>query len=383
MGLQFGRTGRPCPFPRRAVLPVDDFGYPVPENEKRRLKALRDYQILDTLPEQIYDDFLAVATAIFDCPIAQLSFIDENRQWFKSRIGLEQTETPREVAFCAHAVAKPEEVLVVEDALLDPRFVDNPLVTSDPRIRFYAGAPLVTPDGDAVGTVCVIDREPREASPEQLEALRILARQIVDVLELHRSVTQLEQSVLEQDAKVEELEEIRKTLEDNERGLKVQSLTDHLTGVGNRRALESRLKDELARIRRHEGALSVAMIDLDRFKEFNDDFGHIEGDHALMSVASLLSSGLRIQDYLARFGGEEFVILLPGTRIRGAIVMAERFRRTVQHASWSKRPLTISVGVTSTEDGTIDSGDLLRQADEALYRSKAAGRNRVNGPKSP
>lgn len=358
---------------------MDDPGYPVPENEDRRLKALRGYQILDTLPEQVYDDFLAIASTIFGCPIAQLSFIDADRQWFKARIGIEQQETPRDVAFCAHAITRPGEIMIVRDAQEDPRFRDNLLVTSAPHIRFYAGAPLVTPDGDAVGTVCVIDREPRDATPAQQEALMILSRQIVDHLELRRGVAELEDLVLRQDARVEELEEARRGLEDSERNLRTQSLTDHLTGVGNRRALESRLRDELARIGRHGGALSVAMIDLDRFKEFNDDFGHLEGDHALVSVASLLSSDLRTQDYLGRFGGEEFVVVLPGTRLRGAMVMAERFRRTIQRASWSRRPLTISVGVASTEDGTIDSGDLLRQADEALYRSKTEGRNRVNG----
>ncbi len=358
---------------------MDDPGYPVPENEERRLDSLRKYQILDTPPQQIYDDFLAIASAIFGCPIAQLSFVDSDRQWFKARIGIEQQETPRDIAFCAHAIVKPEEVMIVKDASEDPRFKDNPLVTSHPHVRFYAGAPLVTPDGDAVGTVCVLDREPRDVTPEQQEALRVLSRQIVDVLELRRGVAELEYLVLQQDARVEELEEARRGLEDSERNLRTQSMTDHLTGIGNRRALESRLKDELSRIQRNGGALSVAMIDLDHFKDFNDDFGHMEGDHALVSVASLLESGLRAQDYLARFGGEEFVVVLPGTRIRGAMVMAERFRRTVQRASWAKRPLTISVGVACTEDGAIESGDLLRQADEALYRSKEQGRNRVNG----
>jgi diguanylate cyclase (GGDEF)-like protein len=354
--------------------------YPLPENEARRLQALRDYGILDTLPEQVYDDFVAIASTIFGCPVAQLSLVDEDRQWFKARIGIDQQETPRDVAFCAHAIVTPGEVMVVRDAMEDARFKDNPLVTGDPRIRFYAGAPLVTPEGDAVGTVCVIDREPRDATPEQFEALKILSRQIVDHLELRRGVAELEQLVLNQDAQVGELQEAQRALESSERDLRAQSLTDHLTGVGNRRALEERLEDEFARVRRYGGGLSLAMVDLDHFKEYNDLFGHLEGDHALVSVASLLVSDLRAQDFLARYGGEEFVVVLPGTDLRGARVMGERFRRTIQRASWPNRPLTISVGVASLGDDTAAPKDLLRRADEALYRSKRAGRNRVSSP---
>ncbi|MBN2176941.1 MAG: sensor domain-containing diguanylate cyclase [Demequinaceae bacterium] len=356
--------------------------FPLPANETRRLQALRDYGILDTLPEQVYDDFLAVASAIFGCPVAQLSLVDEDRQWFKAKIGIEQDETPRDIAFCAHAIVKPEEVMVVRDATLDPRFRDNPLVTSDPSIRFYAGAPLVTPAGDAVGTVCVLDRQPRDVTPDQLEALRILSRQIVDHMELRRGVTELERMILDQDARMEALEEAQRVLKESELDLKAQSRTDPLTGVGNRRALEERLEAEFARAQRNPGGFSIAMVDLDHFKEYNDRFGHIEGDNALISVASLLVSDLRAQDFLARYGGEEFVIVLPGTSLRGAMVMGERFRRTIQRASWSNKPLTISVGVASTEDSKVTPGDLLRRADEALYRSKSAGRNHVSGPKA-
>lgn len=361
---------------------MSDPTYPLPENEERRLQALHDYGILDTLPEQVYDDFLSIASALFGCPVAQLSFVDEDRQWFKARIGIDQQETSRDVAFCAHAIVKPEEVMVVRDATLDPRFRDNPLVTSDPFVRFYAGAPLVTPAGDAVGTVCIIDREPRDATPDQLEALRILSRQIVDHLELRRTVMELERLVLNHDSKVEELQEVQRTLEAREKDLREQSLTDHLTGVGNRRALEGRLEDEFARVQRHGGECSIAMIDLDHFKEFNDLFGHVEGDRALVSVASLLASDLRAHDFLGRYGGEEFIVILPATSLKGAMVMGERFRRTVQRASWPKHPLTVSIGVATLDDSMNKPVDLVKKADEALYRSKHAGRNRVSSPEA-
>jgi len=163
---------------------------PVPACEIEKLAALESYEVLDTAPEKAFDDITRLASQLCSAPIALITFVDGERQWFKSRVGLTESETPRELIFCAHTILQ-NDVLVVHDALEDERFATNALVTSAPHIRFYAGAPLLTPEGQALGTVCVLDRVPRELTPEQKDALQILSRQVIAQLELRRSVATL------------------------------------------------------------------------------------------------------------------------------------------------------------------------------------------------
>jgi PAS domain S-box-containing protein len=167
---------------------------PIPDNEAERLQALYKYQILDTGAEEVFDDFTRLASQICGTSIALISLVDAERQWFKSRLGLNATETHRDQAFCAYAILKPDELLIVEDATLDDRFADNPLVKNEPKIRFYAGAPLLTPDNLAIGTLCVVNREPMTLSPWQQEALRALSRQVIAQLELRFNLNSLRQS---------------------------------------------------------------------------------------------------------------------------------------------------------------------------------------------
>jgi signal transduction histidine kinase len=169
---------------------------PLPSNESARLEKLKSYGILDTLPEFEYDEIVKLASWICDTPISTVTLIDEKRQWYKAQKGLANTETSRDISFCAHAI-RGTEIMIVKDATKDERFFDNPLVTGNPDIRFYAGMPLMTTEGYALGTLCVIDRKPKELTQLQLDALEILARQATKFMEMRRrllSMTKLYES---------------------------------------------------------------------------------------------------------------------------------------------------------------------------------------------
>jgi hypothetical protein len=165
---------------------------PLPANESERLKALAEYQILDTLPEEVYDDITRIASEITGTPIALLNLIDKNRLWTKSMQGLELTDTPREIGFCAHAILNPDDIMVVEDTRYDDRFNDNPLTTGDPSIIFYAGVPIVDGGGHALGTLCIMDHRPRTLPDNKLMALKSLAKLVNAHFELRKTRIELE-----------------------------------------------------------------------------------------------------------------------------------------------------------------------------------------------
>lgn len=356
----------------------------VPANEAQRLRTLHAYNVLDTLPEQAYDDITFLASRICGTPIALVSLVDEDRQWFKSRVGLEATETPRDVAFCAHAINTPEELFIVRDAREDSRFADNPLVTDAPSIRFYAGAPLVTRTGMPLGTLCVIDRVPRTLSPEQTESLRALSRQVMAQLDLARSLAALTNAMAESRRYADQLEDYQHKLEETNAQLEAMSFTDALTGLKNRRAFEEQLDQAYTRAVRYGRQPSLALVDVDNFKVYNDTYGHQAGDEALRAVARTIRAEAGPQSVAARFGGEEMAVLAHELGEHEADALAERICRAVEalgmpHAGAEGiGRLTVSIGGTRLVPlpGRSANG-ALQLADQNLYAAKRQGRNRV------
>ncbi|AFY39499.1 GAF sensor signal transduction histidine kinase [[Leptolyngbya] sp. PCC 7376] len=257
--------------------------FPIPSNEAERLDALEEYQILDSLPEQSFDDLTAIAAQICGTPIALISLVDKERQWFKSRQGIDATETPRGHSFCTHAIMDPEEVLVVPNALEDPRFLVSPLVKAAPHIRFYAGAPLVNPDGYALGTLCVIDDQPRNLSDAQKTALEALSRQVVSQLELFKQTNQLQHQVEVSQQKQEVLEDTLEQLKQTQTSLihaeKMSTLGHLVRGIahevnnpvnfifGNLKSLEDYATDLFELLDQYQNDVKVESPELAELKE--------------------------------------------------------------------------------------------------------------------
>lgn len=465
-----------------------------PENEDQRLAALRACQVLDSEPEPAFDRITALAARLFSVPIALVSLVDESRQWFKSRVGLDVNETPRGISFCTHAILSAEP-MVVADAALDPRFRANPLVTGPPHIRFYAGAPLLNGEGLALGTVCVIDTVPRQVDHALLATLADLAALAVDELELRQNKVQLElrsralelaleesqrnrllfekiahtspdviylldlatrrniyvnrdalahlgytpeqlrdfgdqllPAILHPDDLVPVVEHFRHfdkladddnleilyrtrhasgsyrwflarenvfrrnpdgspceilgvatdvtELKEAEQLSSRMAVVDELTQVANKRAFRQRLHQLVLEGQRGR-QFALVIADIDHFKHLNDACGHLEGDCVLRGFADRLVASVRNVDLVARFGGEEFAILLVDVDGATALLLAERLREAVTSVP-SPRAVSASFGVCTFQAAPDANGDaLLAAADGALYEAKRTGRNRV------
>jgi diguanylate cyclase (GGDEF)-like protein len=321
----------------------------IPADEPLRLAALRSYGVLDTEAEADFDGLVKLAAEFTGCPIAAISLLDADRLWFKARHGLDADEVPRELAFCAHALLRPGEHLSVPDAARDDRFLDNALVTGGGGLRSYLGVPLVNAEGHALGTLCVIDRVPRQHDARMVETVRHLARAATSNLELRRALTRVSAA----------------------------SLTDQLTGLPNRRAVMGTLEATMVR---DQGAAVIAM-DLDHFKEANDAHGHAAGDALLCAAAERIRAALRPGDVVGRIGGDEFIAVLPGvTSWEVASDIAARVAaRICEPVSHDGRTLKLgtTLGIAVAPVDAQDPQVLARLADEALIQAKRTRRGSI------
>ena len=261
----------------------------VPADEARRLQTLREMKLLDTPPEERFDRVTRLAKQVFSTSIALVSLVDADRQWFKSRQGLDAKETPRDISFCDHAILD-DKIMVVNDAVDDQRFCDNPLVCGDPNIRFYAGYPLAAPDGSRVGTLCVIDDNPKQVSSEQLQLLRELGRMV-------------EEELIAADA----------------------STTDPVTGLSNRNGIRMIGDHLLSMCKRTEQAATVLIFHLQNLSTIEEESGRPEADTAAVEFAHMLMAGFRNSDVAARLSLDIFCVLLAGTDLDGADPARYRF----------------------------------------------------------
>jgi len=315
---------------------------PVPENESERMETLRSLHILDTPPEERFDRITRLARRLFGVPIAAVTLVDSQRQWFKSHPGIEASETPRDVSFCGHAILDGE-LFLVNDASLDARFADNPLVTGDPNIRFYAGYPLTVDNGSRLGTLCLIDVKPRALDDEE----RVLLRDLARMAEQEIAAVQM-------------------------------ATTDELTGLSNRRGFEALAQHAIKLCKRAHKPASLLFFDLNGFRQINDVYGHAEGDRALIAFATVLRTALRDSDVIGRLGGDEFVVLLTDSDEEGTMQTIERLRHQMELQNRSAQTpyqLHCSVGTaTWAPDSVLTVDDLLAQADVAMYANKRAQR---------
>lgn len=322
--------------------------HPIPADESARLAAVRAYEILGTPPELEFDALTRLAAFMFDAPIAVVSVMDENRLWFKSRIGLDVPELERKVAFCAHAIMEPGEALVVDDLLADDRFSSNPLVIQAPHIRFYAGAPIVDPNGFALGTIAVIDARPRQFGAAQRDALVDLSTLVMTAMRNRRSALELSRL----------------------------ARTDHLTGIANRAQFELAIASEIQQTARTDECFTVLCMDLDGFKDVNDAHGHAAGDEVLREVSRRLQAQAREGDTVARLGGDEFGIVMRRGTAQEARALCKRIVAAVEQPVALPSGHAVAVGISVGEASFSRSAEsvdaLMAQADRALYAAKRA-----------
>jgi len=314
----------------------------IPNNELIRLDTLKSLNILDTPAEERFDRLTRLARRMFSVPIALVSLVDENRQWFKSCSGLDGSEVERDLSFCAHAILG-DDMLVVADANADERFAGNPLVTGFPHIRFYAGCPLRHDNGSKLGTLCIIDNRPRQFSHEDLVDLRYLADMA-------------------------------------ERELATATLTtiDEVTKLSNRRGFCLLAEKSLSYCQRQGLPCTLVYFNLNRFKDINERLGPHEGDKALKIFSDKMQTNFRDSDVMARLGGDEFALLLNNTDSDLAEAIVDKFAALMKEFnafSRLKYQLSFSRGIVTVRPHTgVNVEALLKDGETVMQHNRRLSR---------
>jgi diguanylate cyclase (GGDEF)-like protein len=346
----------------------------LPVDEAKRLAALHATHLFGTGPEEAFDRITRMATKLLGVPTALISLVGSDVQWFKSRCGFASEYTSRDISFCGHAILT-DQPLVIPDAARDPRFADNPLVAGPPHVRFYAGVQLYSVERARLGTLCILDTEPREIDDTALAEMHELARMVEELI-YHRQLAQAAQ-------------ELHEKLEHHASGAQLASAAgqvefllthDTLTGLANRQALQRTIRDKVADWGGRGVTATVACLNIDRFKRINEALGHAAGDEVLVAVTASLKAGLAPGEMLARMGNDEFMLLLdepaqgkPPQRLQG---LMEAVHRSV-FLSGNDIALTCSIGFTCFPGDGAEADLLLNNAAAAMRHAKSLGGARI------
>jgi diguanylate cyclase (GGDEF)-like protein len=319
--------------------------FPIPPDEDYRLRDLERFGLLGTGSDIHLERLVELARLIFSVPMAAISLVTSDRQWFLAEQGLNVKETPRGVAFCAHAIMG-DTVMVVPNALEDERFCSNPLVTSQPQIRFYAGAPLRSSSGHNLGTLCVIDSRPMEPTPVQVRQLELLSQLVMRELDLRR-----------------------------------ERFLCPITGLPIRQQFLRIAEQEFSRAKQEGKEMSLLLFDIDHFRAINSRWGHHSGDELMADLCQLSRQFLSEKDFAGRLGDGEFALLLVDTPAQAAMATSEALRHAVTTMpgvhSHSDLQLHISGGLTTLGSDDTSFTPLLLRAEQALHLAKSNGRNQI------
>lgn len=328
-----------------------------------KLAGMHIVDVFYTPLEERFERITRLARRSLNVPVAAITCMSPDKQWFKSVAGWAVTELPVSHSLCPLTLEE-NRICVINDTQADSRVANHPLVIRKPNFRFYAGYPLQESSGLAVGTLCVFDTKPREFSEEQLCTLH-------DLGEIARHELLSNQLSDAQSELISKLGAARR-----------EAMFDPLTRVWNRRGAAALLRSSIRKAEERDTDISLCLLDVDNFKAVNDSYGHQAGDQVLRKLAAMLVSSVRNDDIVCRYGGDEFLLILPDTSAEDANRIAERARRTVAESPVQIREgvlsASVSIGLASRHRGSeVTADDLVKQIDEALLACKREGRNRI------